>query len=305
MRRTTTLPLDILGALGTVLAADLAMALSIPGVRVGLGIPFVLWAPGFALTSALFPRVEPPSRGLAPSPRRLLSPLERFALSIGLSLTLVPLAGLILRLTPWGLEVGPAMVTLNALTLGLIVVAWWRRSRLPEEVRPQFAVPWPQGPAERGVRALQILVLVAVLAAVGALAYALLVPAKDEPFTEFYVLGPGGKSVDYPDQLAPGERATLVVGVVPHEHREVSDTVTITLSSGTVVETDGNRTFEVASTQVLLSRAVRLGDLEKSEFPVPFDAPTQPGTYRIDLVLRQEPDPQAYRSLHLWFTVGG
>jgi len=41
-----------------------------------------------------------------------LSDLERLALSIGLSLAIVPLLGLILNYTPWGIRLTPVLVTL-------------------------------------------------------------------------------------------------------------------------------------------------------------------------------------------------
>jgi uncharacterized membrane protein len=57
-------------------------------LRYVLGSLFVLFFPGYSLIEALYPREEE------------LSPLERLALSIGLSLALVPLVGLVLNYTP-------------------------------------------------------------------------------------------------------------------------------------------------------------------------------------------------------------
>ncbi|MEM1745096.1 MAG: DUF1616 domain-containing protein, partial [Candidatus Nezhaarchaeales archaeon] len=53
--------------------------------------------------------------------------LERLALSIGLSLALVPLVGLILNYTPWGIRLDPIMVSLSLLTLGLLFIASVRK----------------------------------------------------------------------------------------------------------------------------------------------------------------------------------
>jgi hypothetical protein len=74
-------------------------------IRWVAGSVFVLFLPGYVTLKALFPKRE-------------LDSVENFALSLGLSLALVPLIGLLLNYTPWG-------ITLNALivSLTLYVVA--------------------------------------------------------------------------------------------------------------------------------------------------------------------------------------
>jgi len=47
-----------------------------------------------------------------------LDNIERVALSIGISLALVPLTGLLLNYTPWGITLTP--ITLSLLTLTMI-----------------------------------------------------------------------------------------------------------------------------------------------------------------------------------------
>ena len=72
-------------------------------LRYVLGIILVLWLPGYSLIKALFPEKE-------------LDNIERTALSIGMSLALVPITGLILNYTPWGIETTPVTLSLLALT---------------------------------------------------------------------------------------------------------------------------------------------------------------------------------------------
>jgi uncharacterized membrane protein len=45
-------------------------------------------------------------------PRGDMDGLERLALSIGLSLAVVPLVGLVLNYTPWGIRLTPVMLSL-------------------------------------------------------------------------------------------------------------------------------------------------------------------------------------------------
>ena len=84
-------------------------------LRYVLGSLFILYLPGYALIEALYPRGDE------------LEPLERLALSIGLSLALVPLVGLILNYTPWGIRLTPVTISLALLTEILITYALFRK----------------------------------------------------------------------------------------------------------------------------------------------------------------------------------
>jgi hypothetical protein len=86
-----------------------------------LGSIFVLFLPGYMAVEALFPR------GLE------LDVIERLALSVGLSLALVPIVGLLLNYTPQGIKLDSIMTSLNILTIGLSLIALARRYRLSVE----------------------------------------------------------------------------------------------------------------------------------------------------------------------------
>lgn len=86
--------------------------------RVVLGSLLVLFLPGYSLVEALYPGEGD------------LEPLERLALSVGLSLALVPLVGLLLNYTPWGIRLDPVIAALSTLTLSLLLLASYRKYRL-------------------------------------------------------------------------------------------------------------------------------------------------------------------------------
>ena len=83
-----------------------------------LGIIFVLWLPGYTSIKALFPVRMP-----IETSTENLETIVRIALSIGMSIALVPIIGLLLYYTPWGLSVTPIVVSLLALTVILATVA--------------------------------------------------------------------------------------------------------------------------------------------------------------------------------------
>ena len=105
-------------SLATIVAIyTLPAELPLVAIRWVLGSLFVLFIPGYVTVEALFPK------------GRELDTIERFALSVGLSLALVPLVGLLLNYTPWGIRLNPIVVSLTLLTVGLAMVALARKYR--------------------------------------------------------------------------------------------------------------------------------------------------------------------------------
>lgn len=82
-------------------------------VRHILGSIFVFFLPGFSLIKTLFPTRE-------------INSIERIALSIGVSLTIVPLIGFLLINTPWGIKLIPITLSLLALTVFLTITGLLR-----------------------------------------------------------------------------------------------------------------------------------------------------------------------------------
>jgi len=92
-------------------------------VRIILGLLLVLFLPGYSLISALFPANDD------------LDGIERIALSFGLSIAVVPLLGLALNYTPFGIRLVPILVVLSVFTVSLAVIAGVRRQGLPDGER--------------------------------------------------------------------------------------------------------------------------------------------------------------------------
>jgi len=79
------------------------------------GSIFVLFLPGYVTVQALFPF------------SRDLDDVERFALSVGLSLAITPLIGLMLNYLPWGIRLEPIVFSLCLYSLATGLIGTWRR----------------------------------------------------------------------------------------------------------------------------------------------------------------------------------
>jgi len=198
--------------------------------RVILGLPFLLFFPGYVIMAALFPR------------RSDIGGIERVALSFGLSIAVVPLVGLVLNYTPWGIKLYSILASLALLVLAMSGLAWFRRMRFPPEDR--FGISFTLHPpywGSKGVdRFLYVVLVLAIVGAIGTMSFVLVSPKEEERFTEFYILGLEGTADWYPTQfvLEGGEvvlvrygsdgafkdaeegYGTVILGIVNHEEQE-------------------------------------------------------------------------------------
>lgn len=246
--------------------------------RVALGLPFVLFFPGYTLIAALF------------SARDDLSGIERVALSFGLSIAVVPLLGLILNYTPWGIKLYPILLTLLVFTIPLSVIAIYRRSMLSSEYG--FAVSlniktakW--GNLSRLDKIFPVALVGIIIFAVGSLYYVATTPKIAEKFTEFYILGPGGKAEGYPRDMKTGEEREVILGVVNHEHRPVSYTAEVRM--------DGYVKRQLGPFE--------LNHEDKKEESVSFSVSGPHENMKVEFLLFKDGESEPYRSLHLWVNV--
>jgi len=92
------------------------------------GVIFVLFLPGYAFTKALFPVNMP-----AKTSTKDLETILQIALSIGMSIALVSIVGLLLYYSPWGLYLTPIVLSLFALTLAFATAAVVRKYDIKRE----------------------------------------------------------------------------------------------------------------------------------------------------------------------------
>jgi uncharacterized membrane protein len=150
--------------------------------------------------------------------------IERVALSFALSMTIVPLIGIILNYMPWGIRLSPILYSVASFILITSIIAWFRRRRLTEQERFQFVfgIRMPGWTAHVRDRMLSIALVIVILGALGTLGYFVATSNAGETFTEFYILGPEGKTLDYPEELKVGEQGSVIVRIDNYEGKKVS-----------------------------------------------------------------------------------
>lgn len=107
----------VVAAVAVLIAAFLTLlAMNNTTLRVMVALPLVLVLPGYAMTTVLWSQ-------------RMLRGAERLLFSVGLSISVVILSGLVLNLTPWGLQASSWAVMLGGITVGASVGGWlrWRK----------------------------------------------------------------------------------------------------------------------------------------------------------------------------------
>ena len=261
------------------------LPLSDTWIRTVLGLPMVLFFPGYALIAALFPK------------KGDLDGIERIALSFGLSIAVVPLLGLGLNYTPWGIRLIPILVTLVIFTLTMCVITIYRRSELPE--REVFSVPFTAlfasiheeiftKSGSRIDRILTVILVISIIASVVMLVYVIVTPKQGEKFTEFYILGPGQMADDYPTEFILGDSGTVIVGVVNHEYATINYSLAMVLDNESLTR----------------KQEIMLAHNKTWEQPVTF-TPDRAGTdMKLQFLLYKEYNYTApYRDLHLWIDV--
>ncbi|KKG09298.1 DUF1616 domain-containing protein [Methanosarcina sp. 2.H.A.1B.4] len=284
-------PSDLLTVIGLVILTDLFVltpGLSETVLRNILGLPLVLFLPGYALIAALFPAKSD------------LDGIERTALSFGLSIAVVPLIGLGLNYTPWGIRLLPILISLSLFTIAMCGLAYLRRAGLPEA--DAFEVPFKETALalkaeilekpEPGLdRALTVILVLSILLSVTTLFYVVVTPKEGEHFTEFYVLGPEGMADNYPTNYTLGESGTVIVGVVNHEYRPVNYTMEVRLE---------NKTLPLPEDL----QQVTLAHNETWEEPLTLTPPVEGKDMKLEFLLFNETDKNTpYRDLHLWINV--
>ena len=258
-------------------------------ILIMMGLPFIIFFPGYALVATVFPN------------KVSLDVAERIALSLGLSIGMVSIIGFILNYTSIGIRLESILSFIVLFDLILCFIALLRRIVSLEPFIPfsphAFAISTKRaligGKTNNAI--LTFVLTAAILSSAIAFVYVEIVPKDDNHFSEFYVLGPGGSAGNYPNNLTVGESGQVILGIANHEYRTVNYTVEVWLSNATSVEnvTEIHHLLFVEDFSVVLNQvSPSVGDNWTKEWEDPFNfSVPQTGIYKIWFVLMLDATP--------------
>lgn len=206
--------------------------------RAVLAFPVTLFVPGYVLVEALFPR------------KKEMGNIARMIMSFGLSLIIVPLIGMALNYTPWGVRLDPILACVTIFTIACSLLAVKRRFGIPQEelFYPDVinaARTLLKADKTRLDKSFTIAIVIALLISGGISTYLIFMPRQGEQFTEFYILGPEHTTSGYPDDLVIGGQQPVIVCIANHERRAVTYDMVVTLQ-------DNNSTSSLITEHLVL-----------------------------------------------------
>jgi uncharacterized membrane protein len=140
-------------------------------------------------------------------------------------------------------------------------------------------------------RILTVVLICAIIVSLLVIAFVIVVPKQGEKFTEFYILGTGGKAESYPIMFALGDQQPVTAGVVNHEYRNVTYDLIVNLN-------DSNTITEIYSDQITLA------DNQTWEKTIMLKPDRKGSKMKMEFDLYTDGNMTApYRELYLWVDV--
>jgi uncharacterized membrane protein len=296
-----------------------------PLARAAVGMIVVLFVPGYLLLAVLYPSRQPavasddPIRSAKTTTARLAhgrppSWGERFVLSFGLIIAIVPLLGLLVTPVTGSLSPQSVFYALNVFVLVGVCVAFVRRRLLPADERLQL----PSRPIldslgtlfdRTGSRLLPVLLILTVAVALVTIGFVVLSPSNGEAYTSASLLTENAEgelvASGYPSTLQAGSDEKMTLRVVNHEGVETTYTAVAVLQR---VDTSGE-SLSITEKERLLTTQETVAHGQTWTEPHTI-TPTMTGeNLRVQYhVYRGEPPEtldreSSYRTLSLWVSV--
>ncbi|VVB85553.1 Uncharacterised protein [uncultured archaeon] len=259
-------------------------------LRIILALPLLLFLPGYLFIHVMFPR------------KGELSAIERFTLSIGLSIAIFVFDGFALNYTKWGFRPNSIVLSLSIIMVLLLTIAYFQRLSL-KETGYSFSYSdissflgtlrsnKPESGSEYDPALEKTLIKTMVIAIL--LVSAMLIYAKvtrePEKFSALYILGSNGKAEDYPANIRIGEPASILVGVENYEYAHVNYTLRVQLGGVDLKEEDialdhNDKWLNNVTFVPRITSSIAFSNRSKLEFLL-------------------SKDNETYRSVHLWVNI--
>jgi uncharacterized membrane protein len=272
-------------------------------VRLILGVPFLLFFPGYTLLAALFAK------------KREMDGVELIAFSCGSSIAIVGLIGFGLNYTIWGIRLESVLYSVAGFVFGTSAVALILRTIVFHQAKltVEFKLSLPAWRASPFSKSLTIVLIILILGSAGALGYLASTNKIAEEYTEFYVLGYNGKAQDYPSEFKmnngevnqvrygteiydSSKWGKVTIGITNHEQQEASYSLAVTID-GQQVDMDFSHENINSSEPIKL----RPGETWEQEVEL---IPLHTGDKQVvEILLYKNGAAAPENSLHFWIDV--
>lgn len=195
-------------------------------LRIIFALPLLLFLPGYMLIAITFPKSGE------------LSAIERFTLSIGLSIAITVFDGFGLNYTPWVFRPNSIIISLSIITgllLIITIIQRWKYGKESyhfslEDIRSFFDILKTKETGHDPALEKMLIktMIIAILIVTSMLIYAK-VTQEPEKFTALYILGENGRAENYSEDVSVGEPSTVLVGVENYEYAQVNYSLIVKL----------------------------------------------------------------------------
>ncbi len=208
-------------------------------LRIIFALPLLLFIPGYVFIAAMFPK------------RGELGAIERFTLSIGLSIAITVFDGFGLNYTRWGFRPNSITISLSIIIGFLFLITIIQRWRYGKEsysfsigdIRSFYYTlkneETETGPGyDPSLEKMLIKTMIIAILIVSAMLIYAKVTQEPEKFTALYILGANGKAENYTTEVSIGEPSTILVGVENYEHAYVNYSLNVIMGENNLIRED-------------------------------------------------------------------
>jgi uncharacterized membrane protein len=201
-------------------------------LKIILGLPFLLFIPGYLLLFVLFP-TKKTNKGI--------DFIQRIALSFGLSLAIIALIGITLYYITGRIYLETAFISIFIfeISLGLISTYRWYKTTPNERLilsinlsLDKFIKKYKS--KTRLDKILLITIIFLIILTTTLFIFVLTTPKPNEKFTEFNILGSDKSTTNYPYNVIAGENTTIIIGITNHEYQTINYTIEVWLINQTI-----------------------------------------------------------------------
>lgn len=192
-------------------------------IRTLLGLPFLLFFPGYSLLLVLFPN------------RSEIEIIERIGLSFGISMAITPLSVFILYIVSFSLDITLIITILSILNIIFSIIGYYRRQHsstpyLPFSFMSSLSKElFKFKDSDNQDRLSSILLIVSIFLIIIVVFSVMMSPPQGESYSEFMIFGNGYSVSNYPTNITINDTNEVIIGINNHEHRLINYTVEIWL----------------------------------------------------------------------------